>query len=279
MDGERRTVPFAALIQRALWTVVAPQRVFRRLSDAEDAPVFQMGVIVAVLGFSESMFRSYFFFRGWIFQLFPSDWLLFSLGCTCFGFNAWLLGVVTLRILNRWSAIGARHPAVYWLASFYVFVAFWVVSVAGDLVHLILQWPPHEVHLGWRWLSGPLVALWTHAALWVELPWLIGVSWVMYRQVLGWRAPARAITAAALAVGLPLAGRFLLEPLPNLLALLLTSWGWAPTRGWVVVGSHGTGWVLLVAYGFVTCVTAFFLWWWRSEACGCQLVKKERGNG
>jgi len=260
---EPEALSFATLIRRTLWTIVVPRRIFRQISDQETVHWVHVLVTVILVGWLDVLVHFYLLFGAWIFQVIPADWVVLTIGWVLMMGNGWLLCVLLLVLLNHVMRGTVKTPGPIYLASFYFLLAFWVISTSVDVLHLLFDIPAPTLQVPWLpWLGGPIVGLWFHWAWFVQFPWFIVAFWLLLRHVLRISGPGRSLVACLLAVVVPLAGRLVIEPLPNLTVYIVSHWvGWQPPQGWSVRGSHGGGWVVLITQALLMAVATPIVRW------------------
>jgi hypothetical protein len=251
-----RPVPVLSYWSLALFPLVAvfrPGRILKELPRYRAVRWHYAFFLISYMTVVDVLLHIPMVYRRWVFELYPHDWIPGAAGYVLFNLNAWLLGFLLLLMLRRWGR-GPAAPAVSLaLASYYLFGGLtWVIWIA-DSFHWLFRWPLLEIRLPAAWgLDAPIVYLYGRIAHLLVFPWAGRALWLVCRHVLGWTAPRQQAIAILCAVLLPLAGRLVIEQLPNLSGRLL--WGvlgWGLSQGWIVLITHA---------GMTVAVTAA-LWW------------------
>lgn len=234
------TLSFSHVAWAPLRAVWQPRRMFREAVAASPVPWWYPPVIIGYCTVGDVFVHVYCVYGRWVFQLFPQDWVVGTVGYILYNVNAWLLTLAVLAVVHLAVRGPLRHSAPLALVSFYFIggVA-WIVWLV-DLLHWVLRVPPLVIRLpDWLGLSSPVLGLGGRFSHLVAFPWAGVALWIICRDVIGLRRRRQQAAAFLGVVLLPLAGRLAVEQLPNLSARLL--WyrlGWPVPLGWVVLLTH-----------------------------------------
>lgn len=247
-----RRLSTLTLVRRTCRAVVAPHRVFRGIETRDTLSWWRAALTLFLVGVADILWHPYLANRTWIPHLFPGEWGLLTVGWGCFFVSEWLLGVLALVILQRFLYGSAWPLGALGVVSYCLVAGVWLIAMVFDSLHLMLRIPLREVHIaGLSGLKTVLFGYWLRISHVFIFPWVSASLWMVLRPEPGARSSSRRLLLGALAVGLPIIGRVVIEPLPNLPWHLLSH----------VAGAHPSrGWVVLITYLFVAALAAAALY-------------------
>ncbi|GEM_PF-4403042 len=238
-----KSLPLPVFVGRSLLVAIRPRHVIRSITPEQTLCLASVVAVIMAVTFVDVLIHYRMVFGRWIWQHQPA-WLSFTFGWACFNLNQWLLAIVALRVLHRALGAAAR-PAAHAVAAYYLIGGVWTWSIAVDALHPLMGLQPVEVHVPWlAWLYPPIFGNWARLSWVIIFPWASLALWLILTDVLGVQGTWRRLVGAACALTLPVAGRMLVEPLPNIVMHVWTqAMGRRPPGGWVVLGTQA---VLLV---------------------------------